>query len=139
MNQTIIFYPLLIQIILILVLYILLGIEKSKAVKAGNVDRKKTALHNDAWPDHVLKVSNNIRNQFETPTLFFVLSLVLFSLKAVDMTVMILCCAYVASRIVHAYIHITSNYVPKRLAVFMIGCFILIILVVLAMKDLILV
>ena len=138
MNQTIIFYPLLIQIMLVLLLYILLGIEKSKAVKAGTVDRKKTALHNDAWPDHVLRVSNNIANQFETPILFFVLSLLFFSLKAVDVTVLVLSCAYVASRIVHAYIHVTSNYVPKRRAVFMVGCVILIVLVVLAMKGLML-
>jgi hypothetical protein len=136
MNQNIIFYPLLIQIMLILLLYILLGIEKSKAVKAGTVDRKKAALHNDAWPDHVVRVSNNIANQFETPILFFVLSLVFFSLKSVDMTVLVLSCAYVASRIVHAYIHVTSNYVPKRRGVFMVGCVILIVLVALAMKGL---
>jgi hypothetical protein len=136
MNQNIIFYPLLIQVILVLLLYILLGIEKSKAVKAGTVDRKNAALHNDAWPDHVLRVSNNIRNQFETPILFFVLSLVFFSLKSVDMTVLVLSCAYVVSRIVHAYIHVTSNYVPKRRGVFMVGCVILIVLVALAMKDL---
>jgi hypothetical protein len=138
MNQTIIFYPLLIHIMLVLVLYILLGIEKSKAVKAGSVDMKKTALHNDAWPDHVVRVSNNIANQFETPILFFVLSLVFFSLKTVDVTVLALSCVYVASRIVHAYIHVTSNYVPKRRGVFMVGCVILIVLVVLAMKGLVL-
>jgi len=138
MNQNIIFYPLLIQIILVMVLYILLGIEKSKAVKAGSVDRKKTALHNDAWPDHVLRVSNNIRNQFETPILFFVLSMVFFSLKSVDVTVLILCCAFVVSRIVHSYIHVTSNYVPKRRGVFMVGCVILIVLIFLAMKSLLL-
>jgi hypothetical protein len=138
MNQNIIFYPLLIQVMLVLLLYILLGIEKSKAVKAGTVDRKKAALHNDAWPDHVLRVSNNIANQFETPILFFVLSLVFFNLKAVDVTVLVLSCAYVASRIVHAYIHVTSNYVPKRRGVFMVGCVILIVLVALAMKDLLL-
>jgi hypothetical protein len=136
MNQNIIFYPLLIQVMLVLLLYILLGIEKSKAVKAGTVDRKKAALHNDAWPDHVVRVSNNIANQFETPILFLVLSLVFFSLKSVDMTVLVLSCAYVASRIVHAYIHVTSNYVPKRRGVFMVGCVILIVLVALAMKGL---
>jgi hypothetical protein len=136
MNQNIIFYPLLIQIILVLVLYILLGIEKSKAVKAGSVDRVKAALHNHVWPDHVLRVSNNIANQFETPILFFVLSLVFFSLKSVNVTVLVLCCAYVVSRIVHAYIHVTSNYVPKRRGVFMVGCVILVALVFLAMKDL---
>jgi hypothetical protein len=136
MNQNIIFYPLLIQVMLVLLLYILLGIEKSKAVKAGSVNRVKAALHNDAWPDHVVRVSNSIANQFETPILFFVLSLVFFSIKSVDVTVLVLCCAYVASRIVHAYIHVTSNYVPKRLSVFMVGCVILIVLVVLAMKGL---
>jgi len=136
MSQSIIFYPLLMQVLLVLVLYIVLGIEKSKAYKRGDVDRVKAALHNDAWPDNVLKVSNNIRNQFETPVLFFVLTLVFFSLKSVDVLVLALSCFYVFSRIVHSYIHVTSNYVPRRRGVFMMGCVILLILVFLAVQRL---
>jgi len=136
MSQSLIFYPLLMQVLLVLVLYIVLGIEKSKAYKRGDVDRVKAALHNDAWPDNVLKVSNNIRNQFETPVLFFVLSLVFFSLKSVDIWVLVLSGGYVLSRIVHSYIHVTSNYVPKRRGVFMLGCVILLVLVFLAAQRL---
>jgi len=137
MSQSIIFYPLLMQVLLVLVLYIVLGIEKSKAYKRGDVDRVKAALHNDAWPDNVLKVSNNIRNQFETPVLFFVLTLVFFSLKSVDVWVLALSSAFVLSRIVHSYIHVTSNYVPRRRWVFMVGCAILLVLVFLAAQRLI--
>jgi len=137
MNQSVIFYPLLMQVLLVLVLYIVLGIEKSKAYKRADVDRVKAALHNDAWPDNVLKVSNNIRNQFETPVLFFVLTLVFFSLKSVDVWVLALSCFYVLSRIVHSYIHVTSNYVPSRRGVFMVGCVILLVLVFLAVQRLI--
>ena len=31
------------------------------------------ALSNEAWPDDLKKVANNMHNQFETPVLFYVL------------------------------------------------------------------
>jgi hypothetical protein len=67
MQTHIIFWPVLMQILLILLMYTLLGYRKAKAAKTGNVNLKTTALDNKAWPDAVLKVSNNIDNQFEIP------------------------------------------------------------------------
>ncbi len=44
------------------------------------MDLTLTALDNDAWPDEVRKVSNNIRKQFQVPVLFYVLVLALYVL-----------------------------------------------------------
>ena len=126
MNNNYIFIPVIIQILLTLWLYIYLGIAKSKALKLGEVDEKRRALHNDAWPDSVLQVNNCIRNQFEVPVLFYVLIGVIWSIQAVNVYVHVASWVFVLSRIGHAIIHTGSNYVPLRRKLFMVGCFILI-------------
>ena len=126
MSTHAIFAPVLVQIFLTLTMFILLGARKVRAIKAGGVDLAKTALHSDAWPDDVLKVSNNISNQFESPVLFYTLAFVLFLIDAVDTAALVLAWTYAASRIVHAWIHVTSNYVPWRFRVFLFGMFVLI-------------
>jgi len=136
MSTTVILVPVLMQVLLTLLLFIRLGVEKSKASAAGGVDRHKAALHYDAWPDAVLKVSNNIRNQFETPILFYVLAIVFCLLNEVDLIVLGLAVVYVASRYIHAWVHTSSNYVPWRLRSFMLGAVVLLILLFIAMTRL---
>jgi hypothetical protein len=58
MSQQLIFIPVLIQITLTLGLYIFLGIAKSRALKLGDVNEDRRGLHDDAWPDSVLKINN---------------------------------------------------------------------------------
>jgi len=130
MNSNYIFWPVLAHIILTLLMFIILGLRKAKAVKAGEVNRPQTALNNRVWPESVVKVSNNIANQFETPVLFYVLCLVLYSFNAAGMVVIVLAWLFVLSRFAHAYVHVGSNYVPIRLRLFLFGCFVLIAMLV---------
>ncbi len=121
MDPKLIFWPVAVQVTLTLYLYIRLKNVKIDAVKAGGVDRQKAALHPDAWPDSVLKVNNNLRNQFEVPVLFYVLTIVLWELGAVNPVTLGLACLFALSRLVHAYIHTGSNIVKHRLRVFTVG------------------
>ena len=134
MSQQLIFIPVLIQITLTLGLYILLGIAKSRALKLGDVNEDRRGLHDDAWPDSVLKINNCIRNQFETPVLFYVLVLLFAATGSVTPIVHTLVWLFVLSRLIHAYIHTGSNYVPLRRKVFTFGCLLLIILSIFAAK-----
>lgn len=126
MNSSLIFWPVLAQVLLTLIMFILLGVRKARAVKAGTVNRKQAALNNREWPEDVIKVSNNIANQFEFPVLFYVLCLVLYSAGAVGMLALVLAWLFALSRFVHAYVHVGSNYVPMRLRLFLVGCLVLI-------------
>ncbi len=128
MNVALVLWPVLVQVILTLSVFIVMGARKGKAVKEGLVDRKKAALDNSAWPDEVLKVSNNIQNQFQTPILFYVLVFAFIVSQTVSVTVLILAWVYVISRLIHAYIHTGSNYVPARFRVFIVGVVTLIIM-----------
>ncbi len=122
MKSTAIFWPMLMHILLTMVLYVMLAVKKAKAIKLGQVNRQHTALDNKAWPNAVLKVSNNIANQFEVPVLFYVLSMLLYLLNTVGMLELSLAWAFVLSRLVHAYVHVGSNHVPLRLKCFLVGC-----------------
>jgi hypothetical protein len=136
MNSKLILWPVLAQIFLILIIYAVLGARKAKAVKSGSVNLKATALDNKAWPDDVLKVSNNIDNQFEVPIVFFVLCLLFYGIGQVDILLVSLAWAYVISRYAHAYVHVRSNYVPLRMRIFTVGCLILLIMTLIAVWKL---
>lgn len=126
MNSINIFWPVLAQIFLTLAMFIMLGVRKVKAVKAGEVNRRQAALNNRVWPEDVVKISNNIANQFEAPVLFYVLCLVLYSINAAGMAAIALAWLFTLSRYAHAFVHIGSNYVPMRFRLFMVGCLLLI-------------
>ncbi|MBU0538005.1 MAG: MAPEG family protein [Gammaproteobacteria bacterium] len=121
MNSHLILLPVLLQVLLTITLYIKLNIVKVRAAKAGDVNEERRSLHDDAWPDYVLKINNCIRNQFEVPILFYVLAISFALINAVDLSVLIMSCLFVASRVAHAYIHTGSNYVPARRKIFTFG------------------
>lgn len=131
MNAEYIFWPVLAQVFLTLVMFGLLGVRKARNIKAGLVDRRKAALDTKAWPEDVVKVSNNIANQFEVPVLFYVLCLVAWSLDAVSGLMLILASVFALSRYVHAWVHVGSNYVPMRLRLFLVGFLMVLLMLVL--------
>lgn len=126
MGSSHIFWPVLAQIFLTLIMFIVLGLRKAKAVKAGEVNRQQAALDNRVWPEDVIKVSNNIANQFEAPVLFYTLCLVIYSINAAGMVAILLAWLFVLSRYCHAYVHVGTNYVPMRLRLFLCGALVLV-------------
>ena len=130
MEMNTLLIPALAHMLLIFALYIMLGIRKSAAVKAGLVDRKEASLNANAWPESVVKISNCIANQFEAPVLFYALTFMLVFTGHVNGVIFGLLSLFVFSRYWHAYIHVTSNYVPHRMGAFIIGVVILLLLAV---------
>jgi hypothetical protein len=131
MSSNHIFWPILAQVLLTLIMFIVLGMRKAKAVHAGKVDRKQAALDNRVWPDDVVKVSNNIANQFEAPVLFYILCLVIYSIDAAGTVAIVLAWLFALSRCAHAYVHVGSNCVPMRLRLFLVGCLVLLAMLIL--------
>jgi hypothetical protein len=121
MKAELIFLPVVLQVLTTLYAYVLLSLAKSRAMKSGGVNEARRGLHDDAWPDSVIQINNNIRNQFELPVLFYVLVIVLRTLGSVGLFVQIIAWLFALSRVVHLYIHTGSNYVPLRRRVFMFG------------------
>ncbi len=132
MDANQIFFPVIAQIILVITLYVLLIKRKTKAANEGRVDKKRRSLHEDAWPDEVQQVNNCIRNQFEVPVLFYVLTFVLWASGGANILVIALSWLFFISRVMHAYIHVGNNIVAVRRKVFTLGVVIIIALSLIA-------
>jgi len=120
MNSTLIFWPLLLQIAIPFWVMILNALRKSKDRAAGAVD-PASAINNKAWSLPVVKSSNALENQFQFPVVFYVLCLVLAHLDAVNLLALVLSWLFVVFRWWHAYVHVTSNEIPKRKTSFAIS------------------
>jgi hypothetical protein len=126
-SATSLFYPLLIQIVLTFIIFIILGKRKIQGLKSSRIDLKKAALNEAEWPDSVKKASNNLANQFQTPILFYVLILLIYVVHTasarddISFWPHIFAWVYTISRIAHAFIHLNTNYVPTRFAFFLMS------------------
>jgi len=119
-------YPVLAQVLLTFVLMLWTARLRVRAARERRVRLADVALSGDAWPDDVRKVANNLHNQFETPILFYVLCGAATYLGATGIIMVLLAWAYVATRVVHTVIHVTTNRVQRRFAVFTVGVAVLI-------------
>jgi hypothetical protein len=136
MKGDLIFWPVLVMVLLTLLIYVRLIKVKIREMKAGRVDMARRGLHEDAWGEAVLQINNNIRNQFELPVLFYVVSGVLWALEAVGILALVAAWLFVLSRIAHAWVHLTSNYIPNRRRFFTAGWWILASMALLALWQL---
>lgn len=121
MVNQLIFIPVLLQMLIVIVLFLRLANVKETAIANGEVDHQRRALYPDAWPNAVIQVNNAINNQFQAPLLFYILVLVLWQLDGINTLTHLLAWIFTISRLVHAYIHVTTNRVPKRRLTFTIG------------------
>ncbi len=137
MSAQSIIWPLLVQILFTLLLYIPLLQRKTAAAASNQIDVKKAAVDASLWTEPVQLVNNNLRNQFETPLLFMALCLYFYSSNSVTVPVLVLAWAYVITRLAHCRIHITRNYVPHRMRWFAGGLVILLVLTLMAGATLI--
>ena len=136
MKGDLIFWPVLVMVLLTLLIYVRLIKVKIREMRAGKVDMARRGLHEDAWGEAVLQINNNIRNQFELPVLFYVVCGVLWALEAVGILALVAAWLFVISRVAHAWVHLTSNYIPNRRRFFTAGWWILAFMVLLAMYRL---
>ena len=120
MNQTVILWPVIAQVVLVFVVYVVLGIRRADAVKSGavKVGQFKTRTKE---PDVSATAANNILNQFELPVLFYVGCLALLLTTGVSYLTLTLAWLFVLTRYCHAWVHLTSNYLRHRSMLFFAG------------------
>jgi len=137
MTRDWIFVPVIVQVLMTLLIYVRLIKVKIREIRAGRVDKTRSALHEEAWGDAVLQINNNIRNQFELPVLFYVMSAVLWAMDSVNGLAIAAAFLFVLSRIAHALIHLGSNYVPNRRRTFTVGWWVLMFMALLVLWELV--
>jgi hypothetical protein len=113
--------PMFVQVALTFLLLFWMTFLRLRVIRRGLISPQQVALREPAWPPHVLQIGNAFQNQLELPVLFYVVLLLALTTETLDTTLYVLSWMFVLSRLVHAYIHITSNRLDRRTAVFLIG------------------
>lgn len=118
--------PVFAQICLTFGLTVALARSRVEALRRGDVAMKDIALgQQDAWPEKIRQIGQAYQNQFEAPILFFVLVALVIATGMVDIAQIVGAWLFVAARFAHAYIHTTSNRVPRRFQAFLAGFIVL--------------
>jgi hypothetical protein len=73
-------------------------------------------------PPAVSNPSDNLKNLFEVPVLFYAMSLYLFVTGSADTTYLVAAWAYVALRAAHSAVHCTINIVMLRFIIYALSC-----------------
>jgi hypothetical protein len=105
----------------------LTGFQRVRGVRAGRVPRNAFRLGESAEvPANITVVNRNLMNLLEMPVLFYVACIAFYVTRHVGGGVIALAWIYVALRLVHSCIHLTSNGVIHRLVVFAFSNFVLV-------------
>ena len=91
------------------------------SVMKGETKLAKIALDSSQWPPQVKKWGNNFDNQFDVPTTWYALSALIVATFKIEMAFIVLSWAFVATRLLHTYIHTGSNYIRHRMYAYLAG------------------
>ncbi|MEO0330056.1 MAG: MAPEG family protein, partial [Pseudomonadota bacterium] len=108
MSPETIFWPMIILALVTLGVYLPMSKARVAGVKSGKI-KARTYKLNEGEPEESLKYSNAIRNQYETPVLFYASCLTAFVSGNAGTAMIVLAWAYALSKTVHLFVHITSN------------------------------
>ena len=108
MSNVAIFWPLIVQTVLIYVIYVVASGRRLTAVRSGKVKAKEFKVPM-IEPEPSATAIRNLINQFELPFLFYIVCLILYMVNGVNYAVIVLTWVFVASRICHSWVHITNH------------------------------
>ena len=128
MSVQAIFAPIFVLAVLTLVLMFWMGHLRVGAIRRGETRIRDIALGEPNWSTRPTQAANAFDNQFQLPVLFYVLVLIAHLTKLADFLFVILAWLFVATRLIHAVIHVTSNRVSQRFFAYLVGAIVLLIM-----------
>src|SRR5712671_7893129 len=117
MTQAAIFGPLFATVLLTFVVWVYMYIRRISFITSNKISSKDLAVPGalaQLSPPAVSNPSDNLRNLFEIPVIFYALALYLFLTKQVDSIYVIAGWIFVAFRVLHSAVHCTFNLVILR-------------------------
>lgn len=109
------------QVLLTLTILIWMGFERVPRVMSGEIRARDIAVERDAYPLRARLLSNSFDNQFQLPVLFYVAALLALWSGGNGWVEVSLAWLFVALRYLHAAIHVTSNRLEQRFALYTTG------------------
>jgi hypothetical protein len=116
MNQSAIFAPFLTTMVLTLIVWFYMYSKRIPLIQKSRIDPNRLTPAELARisPPSVANPSDNLKNLFELPALFYGLVLYLFVTNKVDETYLIAAWIFAAFRVLHSAVHCTVNIVILR-------------------------
>jgi hypothetical protein len=127
--RTAILLPAIALVLLTAIVWVRLYVERIAELRRRRIDPQAlatSALTRQAL-EHV-QASDNFKNLFEVPVLFYALCAVLASTQSVSPLFVVGAWVYVALRYIHSFIHLTYNRVIHRFAVYVLSTAVLFVL-----------
>jgi len=72
-------------------------------------------------PPQVSNPSDNLKNLFELPTVFYAVVLYLFATSQVDLAYVVAAWAFFLFRALHSIVHCTFNFIPLRFVLYVLS------------------
>ncbi|MGL6338695.1 MAG: MAPEG family protein [Waterburya sp.] len=117
MTQNAIFSPFLATVFLTLIVWVYMYICRINFITSRKLAPRELAIPGklaEISPPNVSNPSDNLKNLFEIPVLFYALVLYLFVTKQVDTVYVCAAWIFVVFRVLHSVVHCTFNLVMLR-------------------------
>jgi hypothetical protein len=123
MNQAVIFQPFIATMILTMVVWAYMYGRRLPFIFANGLEPKKMTPLELARvsPPQVSNPSDNLKNLFELPTVFYAVVLYLFATQRVDAVYLGAAWGFFSFRAMHSAVHCTFNYIPLRFVLYVIS------------------
>jgi hypothetical protein len=117
MTQEAIFGPFLTTVFLTLLVWVYMYLRRISFITSNKISSKDLAVPGalaQLSPPAVSNPSDNLKNLFEIPVIFYALALYLFATRRVDTLYLGAAWVFVAFRVLHSAVHCTFNLVMLR-------------------------
>lgn len=123
MDQAVIFQPFLATMLLTLVVWVYMYGRRLPFIFAKGLDSRQMTPAELARvsPPPVANPSDNLKNLFELPTVFYAAVLYLYVTNQVDAQYIAAAWGFFLFRVLHSIVHCTFNFIPLRFVLYVIS------------------
>jgi hypothetical protein len=126
---TAILLPVIALVLLTAIVWVRLYVERIRELRQRRIDPQTLATSaSGAQTLRHVQASDNLKNLFEVPVLFYALCAVLALAQSVSTFFVMGAWMYVVLRYIHSFIHLTYNRVTHRFAVYALSTIVLFVL-----------
>lgn len=122
MLLTSLIYPMFAMVLLTATVLVVLFRSRVQAVRDNRISAQFFRVYQgETEPESTAKPARHFTNLFEAPTLFYVACLAAMVTGQTGITMVVLAWAYVAARVMHAWVHLGGNRIRLRIRAYFAG------------------
>ena len=123
MDQTVIFNPFFATMLLTLLVWVYMYVRRLSFIFSKRLDPKQMTPSELArlTPSRVSTPSDNLKNLFEMPTVFYAVVLHIYVTNKVDAVYVAAAWTFFLFRALHSVVHCTFNFIPLRFVLYVIS------------------